>query len=60
LQQATTISDLQQSVRETGIRWYVAHPDDSNVWPAQFRDRPAFESNGYRVYDLQRAFDFAG
>ena len=60
LQQATTISDLQQSVRETGIRWYVAHPDDSNVWPAEFRDRPAFESNGYRVYDMQRAFDLGG
>jgi hypothetical protein len=60
LQQATSISDLQQSVRETGIRWYVAHPDDSNVWPPEFHDRPAFESNGYRVYDMQRAFDLGG
>src|SRR5207248_4645612 len=34
----------QRSVRETGIRWYVAHPDDPNVWPAEFRDQPAFES----------------
>ena len=31
-----TIPDLQRSVRETGIRWLVAHPDDSNVWPAEF------------------------
>jgi hypothetical protein len=60
LQQATTIPDLQRSVRETGIRWYVAHPDDPNAWPAEFRDRPAFESNGYRVYDMQRCFDLHG
>jgi hypothetical protein len=51
---------LQRSVRETGIRWYVAHPDDPNVWPAEFRDQPAFESNGYRVYDMQRCFDLRG
>ena len=54
------ISDLQRSVRETGIRWYVAHPDDPNGWPAEFRDQPAFESNGYRVYDMQRCFDLRG
>jgi hypothetical protein len=57
LQHATSIEDLQRSVRETGIRWYVAHPGDPNTWPAEFRDHPAFESNGYRVYDMQRCFD---
>jgi hypothetical protein len=57
LEEATNIPDLQRSVRETGIRWYVAHPDDPNVWPAEFRDQPAFESNGYRVYDMRRCFD---
>jgi hypothetical protein len=60
LQQANNTSDLQRSVRETGIRWYVAHPDDRNVWPAEFRDHPVFESHGYRVYDMQRAFDLRG
>jgi hypothetical protein len=55
LQQATNVPALQRSVRETGIRWYVVHPGDSNVWPAEFRDRPVFESNGYRVYDMQDA-----
>jgi hypothetical protein len=60
LEQATNIPDLQRSVRETGIRWYVDHPDDPNVWPAEFRDQPAFESNGYRVYDMQRCFDLHG
>ena len=60
LQKATTIPDLQRSVRETGIRWYVVHQDDPNLWPPEFRDQPAFESNGYRVYDLQRCFDLGG
>ena len=26
LQQATSVSDLQRAVRETGIRWYLVHP----------------------------------
>jgi hypothetical protein len=60
LRQAANVSDLQQSVRETGIRWYVAQPGDPNIWPAEFRDQPAFESNGYRVYDMQRCFDLRG
>ena len=60
LQQANNIPDLQRLVRETGIRWYVTHPDDPNVWPSEFRDQPAFESSGYRVYDLQRCFDLRG
>jgi hypothetical protein len=60
LAQATNIPELQRSVRETGIRWYVAHPGDSNSWPAAFRDHPAFESNGYKVYDMQRCFDLPG
>ena len=60
LQQANNIPDLQRSARETGIRWYVVHPGDPNVWPAEFRDQPAFESNGYRVYDMQRCFDLRG
>jgi hypothetical protein len=59
LQQANNIPDLQRSVRETGIRWYVAHPGDPNVWPAEFRDQPAFESNGYRVYDMSRCLELA-
>jgi hypothetical protein len=56
MQQAKSISDLQNSVHETGIRWYVIPPGDPNVWPAEFRNHPAFESNGYRVYDMQRCF----
>jgi hypothetical protein len=57
LQQATNVPDLQRSVRETGIRWYVVHPGDTSFWPAEFRDRPLFESDGYKVYDMRRCFD---
>ncbi|HWH91531.1 MAG TPA: hypothetical protein VNV64_07020, partial [Candidatus Binatia bacterium] len=60
LQKAANIADLQRSVRETGIRWYMVHPDDFNVWPTEFRDHPAFESGGYRVYDMRRCFDLRG
>ena len=56
LQEATNVPDLQRSVRETGIRWYVVNPGDSYAWPTEFRDRPAFESKGYKVYDLQDVF----
>lgn len=60
LQQATNVPDLKRSVRDTGIRWYVVHPGDSYAWPAEFRDRPLFESHGYKVYDMQRCFDLRG
>jgi hypothetical protein len=60
LQQARSVPELQCSVQETGIRWYVIHPGDSYAWPPQFRDRPIFESNGYKVYDMQRCFDLSG
>lgn len=60
LQQATSVSDLQRAVRETGIRWYLVHPGDPNFWPTEFRNRPSFESNGYKVYDMQRCFDLRG
>jgi hypothetical protein len=60
LQQATNVPDLQRSVHETGIRWYVLHPGDSCPWPTEFRDRPVFESNGYKVYDMQHCFDLRG
>jgi hypothetical protein len=60
LQQARNVPDLQRSVHETGIRWYIVHPGDSCPWPTEFRDRPLFESNGYKVYDMQRCFGLRG
>jgi len=60
LQQATSVPELQRGVRDTAIRWYVVHPGDSYAWPAEFRDRPVFQSHGYKVYDMQRCFDLRG
>jgi hypothetical protein len=60
LQQARSVPDLQRSVHETGIRWYVVHPGDSCAWPTEFCDHPLFESNGYKVYDMQRCLDLQG
>jgi hypothetical protein len=54
LRQATNWDDLRELVAQMRVRWYVQHPGDPCVWPAELRDRPAFQSGGYRVYDLQR------
>ncbi|OAI42031.1 hypothetical protein AYO40_02025 [Planctomycetaceae bacterium SCGC AG-212-D15] len=54
LRQATTWDELRELVRQTGVRWYVRHPGDPCVWPARLRDQPAFQSEGYKVYDLQQ------
>ena len=57
---ASNVASLQRGVKETGIRWYVVRPNDSYPWPDAFRERPMFESHGYRVYDMQRAFNLSG
>jgi hypothetical protein len=49
---APTHVDLQMAVRQMGIRWLVTHPDDQPAWPEDIRSAPAFESQGYRVYDF--------
>jgi hypothetical protein len=54
LRQAATAEDLARQARETGIRWYLAHPEESLAWPASVRDAPAFASGGFRVYDLRK------
>ncbi|MEP7071697.1 MAG: hypothetical protein ABI839_04870 [Verrucomicrobiota bacterium] len=56
LDSAEDLSSLQRGVSETGIRWYVVRPGDSYPWPTQFWNHPVFESHGYKVYDMQRAF----
>lgn len=57
LQQATSWGELRELVEQMRVRWYVRHPGDPCVWPAGLRDRPAFQSGGYRVYDLQRCLN---
>jgi hypothetical protein len=51
----TTREELDAFTRQTGIRWYVLHPDDVVAWPADVLDHPAFADRGFRVYDLQPA-----
>jgi hypothetical protein len=60
LESANNLPDLQHSARETGIHWFVCHPDDHYPWPREFLDHPVFESNGYKVYDMERSFDLRG
>jgi hypothetical protein len=53
LKQATTLADLGAGVRATGIRWYLRRPGDRLAWPPEVCARPAFQADGYQVYDLQ-------
>jgi hypothetical protein len=46
----TRQEDITGFARRTGIKWFVAHPDDELEWPDTVTGNPSFESNGYRVY----------
>ncbi|MBX9789386.1 MAG: hypothetical protein K2Y37_10765 [Pirellulales bacterium] len=48
----TSITSLADYHRRTGVRWFVLHPESRAAWPAEILAQPAFESYGYRVYDL--------
>jgi hypothetical protein len=52
LEQASTLAELRSSAEITGIRWYVLRPGGRVAWPATFFEHPAFEADGFRVYDL--------
>ncbi|HEY4357717.1 MAG TPA: hypothetical protein VGN16_18330 [Acidobacteriaceae bacterium] len=52
---AQSASDLQRFVKMTGIRWYIARPDEALAWPKNLLEHPAFASSGFRVYDLATA-----
>ena len=49
---STTVAALADYHRRTGVRWFVLRPESRAAWPAEILTRPAFESYGYRVYDL--------
>lgn len=57
LREADTEQRIGQLVRETGIRWYIAHPEELLSWPAARLEHPCFQSSGFRVYDLRMAAD---
>jgi hypothetical protein len=50
---ARTRAEVRQWATETGIRWYVAGPGEKLDWPDELLARPAFQADGYRVYDLK-------
>jgi hypothetical protein len=54
LKRAATESDLRERAAAMGVRWYLMDPDDQVAWPKEYRDHPAFESGGFRVYDLSQ------
>jgi hypothetical protein len=50
LKEIRDAGQLQTFVRDTGITWYILHPDDYVAWPSGFLAKPVFSSLGYRVY----------
>ena len=54
LKTANTREALQEMIAQTGIRWYLAHPEDRLAWPEHIRAHPAFRGDGFAVYDLGR------
>lgn len=54
IKQSTTLAELAEFARTTGARWYLLRAGESVSWPASWRDRPAFASQGFRVYDLNQ------
>jgi hypothetical protein len=57
LQSATDMATLRRQVRESGIRWYLVRPGTAFPWPKAFYEQQAFQSQGYKVYDMQQCFD---
>jgi len=51
----TTAEQIQEVAAQTGIRWYLLHPEDRVAWPREFLAQPVFRCQGFAVYDLRRA-----
>lgn len=49
---ANTAAAVSAFAQQTGVRWYVLHPETTIAWPKDVLDKPAFTSGRYRVYDL--------
>jgi hypothetical protein len=37
-----------------GVRWLLLHPTTKIYWPQDLLDQPAFQSQGYKVFDLSQ------
>ncbi|HYT89829.1 MAG TPA: hypothetical protein VEL76_14060, partial [Gemmataceae bacterium] len=53
LKRLTDGAALRRAADESGIRWFILHPEDAVAWPESVSRAPAFVSHGYRVYDLR-------
>ena len=38
------------TAKKLGIRWFLLDPGDVVDWPDELAKRPAFESDGFRLY----------
>jgi hypothetical protein len=47
-------AELRRAATAAGIRWFILAPGDPVGWPESLLRSPAFASQGYRVYDLER------
>jgi hypothetical protein len=54
LKAATTAEEVRRFADESGVRWFLLHPDDRVPWPNDFLDRPAFAADGFALYDLSQ------
>ena len=53
LTEAATTEQLAASCRDVSFQWFLVGPEVELKWP-DFALRPIFESDGYRVYRLER------
>jgi hypothetical protein len=50
---APTPAALRDLAAQTGIRWYLLHPEDRVRWPEEMLAASTFRHDGFAVYDLQ-------
>ena len=46
---------INRIARADKIRWYLTHPSDSLMWESNPNMKPVFDSEGYKVFDLDMA-----
>lgn len=52
LRGATTSAEIEKLAQQTGIRWYIAEPQEELRWPAALQNAAAYHSGNYKVFDL--------
>jgi len=54
LKAATSAEEVRRFAAQTGVRWFLVHPDDRVPWPRDVLDHPAFTADGFTLYDLSQ------